>query len=266
MSDFLAQMAIASGERADAIRRPFRDADFDLPVASLQLAAFDMIAEIKDRSPSAGPLTDRPGRHAERALEYVKGGAAAISVLTEPSHFGGSVAHLEDVVRAVTGTGIPVMCKDFLVDRKQVLEARAAGASGVLLIVAMLADRQLAELLACAREHSMFVLLESFDENDLARIRALLAAGDDGLLAGVNVRDLRTLAVDNGRLEALAAFLPGRAVCVAESGLAVAEDAAAAARLGYRMGLVGTALMRSANPAALLSDMLQAGRAGAGPR
>jgi indole-3-glycerol phosphate synthase len=275
MSDFLAEMASGSRARAAEIRRRFRDADFDLPVAPLAFTAFDLIAEVKARSPSEGSLVGRRpngsrGSHGDRAVQYAQGGAAAISVLTEPSRFDGSLEHLVDVVRAVSGAGVPVMRKDFLVDRRQVLEARAAGASGVLLIVAMLSDDELRDLLACAREHSLFVLLEAFDEPDLERIRALLGDGrcaDDAanraLLVGINVRDLRTLAVDSGRLARLAPILPDGVVCVAESGLTVPADAAAAAALGYHMGLVGTALMRAANPAALVSDMLLAGRAGA---
>ena len=270
MSDFLREMADSSRARAAAIGRRFRDADFDLPVAPLAFTAFDVIAEIKERSPSAGPLGDGSGGRADRARQYVHGGAAAISVLTEPSRFAGSLAHLVEVVGAVAGVGVPVMRKDFIVDRRQVLEARAAGASGVLLISAMLDDAALADLLACALEHSLFVLLEAFDERDLWRIRGLLengrhadAAANRSLLVGINVRDLRTLEVDDGRLARLAPLLPEGAVCVAESGLAVPGDAASAASLGYRMGLVGTALMRSANPAALVSDMLLAGRASA---
>lgn len=276
MSDFLAEMASGSRERAATIRRRFRDSDFDLPVSPLAFTTFDLIAEVKARSPSEGALPGRrpnggqPGSHGDRAMQYVQGGAAAISVLTEPTRFDGSLEHLGEVVRAVSGAGVPVMRKDFLVDRRQVLEARAAGASGVLLIVAMLTDRELGELLACARDHALFVLLEAFDEPDLERIRALLEDGrcaDDAanraLLVGVNVRDLRTLAVERGRLARLAPLLPDGAVCVAESGLAAPADAAAAAGLGYHMGLVGTALMRSADPAGLVSDMLLAGRASA---
>lgn len=274
MSDFLAEMARGSRARAETISRRFRDSDFDLPVAPLAFTAFDLIAEVKARSPSAGSLVDggpnggTGASHGDRAVQYVQGGAAAISVLTEPSRFDGALEHLVDVVAAVTGAGVPVMRKDFLVDRRQILEARAAGASGVLLIVAMLGDGELTDLLACAREHSLFVLLEAFDEQDLARIRMLLRDGrvaEDAahraLLVGINVRDLRTLEVDNERLARLAPLLPEGAVCVAESGLALPSDAAAAAALGYRMGLVGTALMRAANPAALVSDMLLAGRA-----
>lgn len=270
MSNFLAEMASGSSARAAAIRGSFKAADFDLPVARLAFRSFDLIAEIKERSPAAGALTDTPcDRHdrRDRALQYVQGGAAAISVLTEPSRFAGSMEHLEEVVRSVAGTGIPVMRKDFLVDRKQLLEARAAGASGVLLIVAMLPDRQLADLLHCAREHSLFVLLEAFDETDVERIGKLLgrtvhaeSAANRELLVGVNARDLRTLAVDHERFARLAPLLPDNAVRVAESGLRSAEDAGTAAALGYQLGLVGSALMRTPAPAILVNDMLLAGR------
>lgn len=267
MSNFLAEMANGSSARAAAIRGSFKAADFDLPVARLAFSAFDLIAEIKERSPSAGALTDTPRDRGVRALQYVQGGAAAISVLTEPSRFAGCMEHLEEVVRSVAGTGIPVMRKDFLVDRKQLLEARAAGASGVLLIVAMLPDRQLADLLDCAHEHSLFVLLEAFDETDAERIGKLLGravhaerAANRELLVGVNARDLRTLAVDKERFARLAPLLPDNAVRVAESGIRSAEDAGNAAALGYQLGLVGSALMRTPDPAVLVNDMLLAGR------
>jgi indole-3-glycerol phosphate synthase len=196
---------------------------------------------------------------------YAAGGAAAISVLTEPSRFAGSLQHLGDVVAAVPGT--PVMRKDFLVDPVQVLEARHAGASGVLLIVTMLGDRTLSAMLDCAAEFGMFVLLEAFGCDDVARMTRLLdtAARRDSaergrLLFGVNARDLRTLAVDPGRLAALAAALPdGRRV--AESGLQDSTDAARVAALGYSLALVGTALMRSDDPAGLVRAMRDAGRA-----
>jgi indole-3-glycerol phosphate synthase len=160
------------------------------------------------------------------------------------------------------------MRKDFLVDVRQVLEARAAGASGVLLIVAMLSDNQLAAMLDCAFEHSLFVLLESFDEDDVGRTASLLKiaryadrAGRRQLLVGVNSRNLRTLDVDSGRLARLAPLLPHQAVAVAESGLGNPRDAAEVSSLGYRVALVGTALMREADPGALISDMLVQGRA-----
>ncbi|MDJ0711257.1 MAG: indole-3-glycerol-phosphate synthase [Woeseiaceae bacterium] len=258
MSDFLQGMAHSSAARA-AAARAFTDADFDKPVVPLSLGTFDVIAEIKNRSPAEGELG---GSHLisslnERAQSYAAGGAAAISVLTEPSRFDGDLAHLEEVVAAVPDT--PVMRKDFLVDPVQVLEARAAGASGVLLIATMLDDATLRAMLDCAFEHGMFVLLESFDEEDLRRSAEFL--GSDGqLLIGVNTRNLRTLEVDTERLQNLASYLPA-ATCVAESGLSVADDAARVMGWGYSMALVGTALMRSDDPATLIRDMRETGAA-----
>jgi indole-3-glycerol phosphate synthase len=260
-------MAAGSAKRAASIRR-FSARDFDLPTAPLNLGVFDLIAEIKERSPSAGTLAPPAGTRAERARQYVQGGAAAISVLTEPARFGGDLSHLREVVTAVSGSGVPVMRKDFLVDPRQILEARAAGASGVLLIAAMLCETELADMVDCAFEHSLFVLLESFDESDVARTLDLLRidrfadkAARGQLLVGVNSRNLRSLEVDSTRLAGLLPMLPDRAVAVAESGLRGTEDAAMVASLGYRVALVGTALMRETNPAALIGEMLLAGRA-----
>ena len=259
MSDFLQTMAASSAARA-AQAPSFVDADFDQPVVPLNLGLFDVIAEIKNRSPAEGKLGtgDPVSGGAElvlRAQAYAAGGAAAISVLTEPSRFDGDLAHLEDIVAALPDT--PVMRKDFLVDPVQVLEARKAGASGVLLITTMLDDATLGAMLDCAFEHGMFVLLESFDQEDLERSSRFL--GRDGqLLIGVNTRDLRTLKVDADRLERLGPLLPD-ARCVAESGLHSAEDAARVADWGYTMALVGTALMRSDDPTALVVSMREAG-------
>ncbi len=260
MSDFLAAMAKSSAERA-ALAPAFAAADFDKPVIPLSFGEFDIIAEIKQRSPAEGDLKIGTGHlisRAERAATYAAAGAIAISCLTEPSRFDGELAHLEEVVAAAPGT--PVMRKDFLVDAVQVLEARAAGASGVLLIATMLDDKTLASLLDCAFEHGMFVLLEAFDEDDLRRSTKFVDGANGELLVGVNTRNLRTLEVDGDRLQNLAPLLPeGR--CVAESGLVTAEDAARVAGWGYRMALVGTALMRSDDPAALVADMKAAGGA-----
>ena len=166
MSDFLNTMASLSLERAEAAGT-FTDADFDKPVTPLTLGTFDLIAEIKNRSPAEGKLADAASSRTTRAQQYVEGGAAAISVLTEPSQFAGALEHLEEVVAAVPDT--PVMRKDFLVETVQILEARKHGASGVLLIMAMRDDRCLRDMLDCAAEHNMFVLLECFDSGDLAR-------------------------------------------------------------------------------------------------
>jgi indole-3-glycerol phosphate synthase len=149
----------------------------------------------------------------------------------------------------------------------QIIEARNVGASGVLLIAAMLSDAMLGDMLECAFGHDMFVLLETFDADDLARVSSLLEtpvhqdrAERGQFLVGVNTRNLRTLEVDAERLKRLAPLLPD-ARCVAESGLQSAVDAATAAELGYHLALVGSALMRSADPAALVADMRAAGSA-----
>lgn len=265
MSDFLQTMAAGSAERAAAVSPNFSSADFDTPVVPLKLGHFDVIAEIKGRSPAEGELATTESNRVEQARKYSMGGAVAISVLTEPSRFDGDLAHLQEVVAAVSRT--PVMRKDFLVEPVQVHEARRAGASGVLLIATMLSDTRLREMLDAAWSHGMFVLLESFDEDDLARSSKLLDNADDAerakagqLLIGVNTRNLRTLEVDGERLRKLAPRLPD-ARCVAESGLRVADDAARVAGYGYRMALVGTALMRSQDPAALVAAMRNAGSA-----
>lgn len=265
MSDFLKQMATLSAERAANASGRMRSADFDKPVVPLALGAFDVIAEIKDRSPAEGDLVTTGIGRAERARCYANAGAAAISVLTEPSRFGGDLEHLAEVAAAVPGS--PVMRKDFLVEPVQLLEARKAGASGALLIVALLSGQKLEEMLRCAWEHDLFVLLEAFDEHDLVRASGLLEnsahrqrAERDQLLFGVNARNLRSLAVDRGRLKKLAPSLP-QAGCVAESGIDDAGDAGQAAVLGYRAVLVGTALMRSDDPAVLIASMRDSGRA-----
>jgi len=264
MSDFLQTMASHSAARAAAVPNSFSSADFDKPVVPLTLGKFDVIAEIKDRSPAEGSLTNYgDSDHNSRAIAYAAGGAAAISVLTEPSRFDGDLTHLEAVVAAVPDT--PVMRKDFLVEPVQILEARKAGASGVLLIAAMLSDRKLREMLDCAWEHGLFVLLESFDEDDLCRSSELLSnpvdrgKADAGqFLVGVNTRNLRTLKVDPDRLKSLASALPNTTT-VAESGLQVPDDAARVAGWGYRMALVGTAFMQSDDPATLVAAMREAG-------
>ena len=263
MSDFLQEMAALSAERAASA--VVSSNDLDKAVVPLQLDHFDVIAEIKDHSPAEGDLAPPAYDRATQAQQYAAGGAAAISVLTEPSRFLGELQHIEEVVAAVPDT--PVMRKDFLVEPVQILEARAAGASGVLLIVTMLSDAKLRSMLDCAQDHDLFVLLESFDENDLSRLANSMNTDDldraesGQLLFGVNSRDLRTLAVDPDRLQNLAQSLPeGR--CVAESGLNTAADAARVAALGYSVVLVGSALMRSDDPAALVAGMRKNGAEG----
>ena len=268
MGDFLKQMAQASRERVSAANVAFTDDDLDQPVHPLRLNGFDLIAEIKNRSPAEGELATANASRVDRARQYVAGGAAAISVLTEPDRFDGDLAHLEEVVNTVAEAGVPVMRKDFLVHTSQILEAKAAGASGVLLIAGMLDLKALTSMLDCAFEHDLFVLLESFDELDLELTAHLLQgieyrerAAHNQLLVGVNTRNLRTLHVDPDRLRKFGPLLPGGATAVAESGLHTPDDAGEVAGWGYRMALVGTALMRADDPAELIAGMLAAGRA-----
>jgi indole-3-glycerol phosphate synthase len=266
--DFLKKMARSSHERAAAISRTFSDDDLDRPAFPLRLNGFDLIAEIKNRSPAEGELATEGHSRTDRAQQYVYGGAAAISVLTEPTRFDGDLSHLEEVVGEVSAAEIPVMRKDFIVHTDQVLEAKAAGASGILLIAGMLDVEQTKSLLDCAFEHDLFVLLESFDELDLELTAHLLQRADyaaqtenDKFLVGVNTRDLRSLQVDPHRLKKFGPLLPRETVAVAESGLHTPDDAVRAVGWGYRMALVGTALMRAEDPATLIAGMLSAGRA-----
>jgi indole-3-glycerol phosphate synthase len=233
------------------------------PPLQLSRAGFDVIAEIKLRSPAAGQLGARSDDWLGRAGVYARGGAAAVSVLTEPSRFDGSLRHLELAAAALRPLAVPVMRKDFLVDPYQVAEARAAGAGGVLLIVRMLSPPRLAELLDAAAEHGLFVLLEAFDGGDLETATALLQGRmghEPPILIGINSRDLQTLQVVQQRFESLAPLLPCGWPGVAESGVASADDARRMHSLGYRLALIGTALMTCADPAALLGEIFAATR------
>jgi indole-3-glycerol phosphate synthase len=229
----------------------------------LALDRFDVIAELKLRSPAAGGLAAGDFDRGAQLDAYARGGAAAVSVLTEPTEFHGNLEHLEDAAARLRPRHLPAMRKDFVTDPYQVLEARAAGASGVLVIVTMLDDATVRALVDCARRCGLFVLLEAFDRADLERIASFDAprAGEAPLLAGVNCRDLRDLDVRFARFAELAPHLPPHLPAVAESGIGTADDVRAVAAAGYRLALVGSSLMRAADPAAALADLIAAGRA-----
>jgi indole-3-glycerol phosphate synthase len=232
--------------------------------AALRLspAGFDVIAELKLRSPAAGQLGAAADDWLGRVAAYARGGAAAVSVLTEPLRFDGSLQHLIQAAKVLAPLGVPAMRKDFLVDPYQVLEARAAGAGGVLVILRMLSRARLSELLDAAAEQGLFVLLEAFDVPDLESARELLGprSGKETILVGINSRDLQTLKVVQQRFVDLAPELPADWPCVAESGVATPGDARAMRGLGYRLALIGTALMSCDDPAALLADILMSAR------
>jgi len=271
MSRFLDEMARASSLRVAAARLAEPLAELERraratpppPPLCLSPAGFDVIAEIKLRSPAAGVLGAASDDWLGRAATYARAGAAAVSVLTEPSRFDGSLAHLEAVAAALRDAGVPAMRKDFLVDPYQVCEARAAGAGGVLIILRMLSRAQILELLDAAAQWQLFVLLEAFDGEDLALAASLLQNRDaptQAVLVGVNSRDLQTLAVVPERFAALAPLLPQGFAAVAESGVGDAGSAAAMRRLGYRLALIGTALMVCEEPAQLLAEIFNATR------
>lgn len=249
-------------ESAAALERRAAEAPA-APALALSPAGFDVIAELKLRSPAAGVLKDAAHDWRGRVAAYARAGATAVSVLTEPTRFDGSLEHLEQAARVLAPLGVPAMRKDFLVDPYQVLEARAAGAGGVLIIVRMLSQSGALELLDAAAEQGMFVLLEAFDAGDLERAGLLLDGRQSRrgvVLVGINCRDLVSLRVDPRRFADLAPALPGAAVAVAESGVATPADAAAMRRLGYGAALIGTALMTRDDPAALLAEILSAAR------
>ncbi|MDA8349049.1 MAG: indole-3-glycerol-phosphate synthase [Pseudomonadota bacterium] len=273
--DFLAQMAASSRARAEAARRECSEERMlELARAAPPAPAFDasggpfrLIAELKLRSPAVGALGSSATDVAARVRAYAEAGAAAVSVLTEPQRFDGDLAHLRCAAEALAPLGVPAMRKDFLVDPYQIAEARATGAGGVLLIVRMLPDALLDAMIARARLLGLFALLETFDAPDIERLRALTArVGSAGLLAGLNSRDLSTLEVVPSRLEALAPLLPETLPRVAESGVSSPEDAHRMGRAGYDLALVGSALMRAPDPAALVAAMTAAGRAGQAER
>jgi indole-3-glycerol phosphate synthase len=292
--DFLQMMAQASQERVLAARAKLsengllKQAQATAPPPPLirGTGGFDLIAELKLRSPAVGQLraadSEDPGK---RALSYAEAGAAAVSVLTEPSRFDGSLAHLSAASGALRPRRVPAMRKDFLVDPYQVVEARAHGAGGVLIILRMLSRPQLDELCSAAKACGLFALLEAFDEADIELAHEIIDAQtnqDPGpyrlgpsrsansrsrpgmapvqWLVGVNSRDLSTLKVVPGRLEKLAPLLPTQVPRVAESGVATPEDARRVAAAGYDMALVGSALMSGADPKALAHEMIVAGR------
>lgn len=198
-----------------------------------------IIAEIKRRSPSRGDI--RPDlRVEETARAYRRGGACAISVLTEPRFFGGS---LQDLAEAAGAVELPVLRKDFILDRYQLLEARVAGAAAVLLIATSLKSKTLSALLREAADLGLECLVEVHDEEDLDRA---LQAGAD--IIGINNRNLVTLQVDLGTTLRLAPLVPSSVPLVAESGYRSPEDLANLPEIGVDAVLAGEALSGSEDP------------------
>ena len=216
--------------------------------AALARKRLNVIAEIKKASPSAG-LLRREFDPVVLARAFEQAGAAALSVLTEEENFQGALAHLRDARKAV---GIPVLRKDFIVERWQVWEARAAGADSFLLIAAVLDDASLAELLALGRELGMEPLVEVHTAAELERVLALGAR-----IVGVNNRDLHTLDVRVETSLELASMIPDDCIAISESGLRSAEELRRLRAAGFDAFLIGESFMRQADPGAALSRLIE---------
>jgi indole-3-glycerol phosphate synthase len=209
---------------------------------ALEGPSVSLIAEVKRRSPSAGSIREDLDP-VSRAGQYADGGAAAISVLTDGPHFGGSLADLRAVTARVR---VPVLRKDFILSEEQVLEARAAGASAVLLIVRALAPARLASLRQFAADAELAALVEAHSATEIA---TALDAGAE--IVGVNSRDLDTFRIDVRAAWQLFALVPRGIVAVAESGMASVADVSLAAASGADAALIGTALSATDDPGGL---------------
>jgi len=214
--------------------------------ASLGWEGISVIAEVKRRSPSMGVLSDDLDP-STAAVSYAAGGAAAISVLTDAPHFGGSAEDLADVRRSVS---LPILRKDFTVDERDVLDARLMGADAVLLIAAALSDDELASFQDLAHQIGLDTLIEIHDEAELQR-----ALRTGATLIGVNQRDLQTFEVDSERACRLASSIPPEVIAVAESGVRDADDASRLADAGYDAVLVGESIVRAADRAAAVRSL-----------
>jgi len=239
------QAALRAALSSAPPQRPWREA-LDGPVVRV-------IAEIKRRSPSAGPIAPAldPVAHARA---YVEGGAAAISVLTDPVHFGGTLADLQEVAAVVS---VPVLCKDFIVDPIQLLAARAAGASAVLLIVRALDAPRLASLMAEARNLGLGILVEVHDRQE---VDAAVTAGAE--VIGANARDLDTFQMHPDKMENVLGSIPQHIIAVAESGIAGTQDVERLAACGADAILVGTMVASARDPAAAVRSLSRIPRRG----
>lgn len=206
------------------------------------------IFEIKRTSPSA---TSEPlnVNVTERARLYEWSGASAISVLTEPRYFGGSLADLETVKSAVA---LPILRKDFIVDRLQIAEARACGASAVLLIVTLLSNAQLREFIEYAEKNQVDALVEVHSEDELHR-----ALNCNASIIGVNNRNLKTLEIDLECGANLLTQVPDHCICVAESGLKTNADIEMMRRAGANAFLIGTSVMHAPDPQTKIAELMR---------
>ncbi|MEP6999264.1 MAG: indole-3-glycerol phosphate synthase TrpC [bacterium] len=209
--------------------------------AALRQPTVALLAEVKRQSPSKGLIAGSLDA-VEQAGAYRDGGAAGVSILTEPKHFGGSLQDLRNVIRRL---GLPVLKKDFHVAPAQLYEARAEGASAALLIVRAVSPEVLKELASCGRLLRLELLFEIRDERELEQ-----AIGAGATMIGVNNRNLETLVIDPATAERLIPLIPSHIVAIAESGVNTRADVERYAAVGADAVLVGSSLSASADPAA----------------
>jgi indole-3-glycerol phosphate synthase len=238
----MAAVGVAAAARGDERR--------SLTAALRRPGGIACISEFKRKSPSAGWINETADLETT-VRAYAAGGASALSVLTDAPFFGG---RLGDLQPARAASGLPVLRKDFIVDGYQIVEAAAAGADAILLIVAALDDATMAALLAKARDLRLDALVEAHDQQEVARAVAVGAE-----IIGINNRDLRTFTVDRELAARLRPSVPANRIVVAESGIRDAADVARLRAAGVDAILVGETLMRAPDPAAALRELLAAG-------
>lgn len=241
---------IRAADAADRIDDSKRIASNAPPVrpfgSALTKSGLGVVAEIKRRSPSVGDI-DPDLDPVTQAVAYERGGADAISVLTEPHYFGGSLEDLRSVRAAVS---IPVLRKDFTRNAAQIWEARAFGADAVLLIVAALTQDQLRNLMQTAADVGVDAIVEAHTVEEVER-----AVAANATIIGVNNRDLRTFETDLSVAEDAGPIVPSQCLAIAESGVSTVEGAKRMAAAGYAAILVGEALVRHPDPAVLVAAL-----------
>ncbi len=233
----------AAAERAARNRRSFALTE------ALKREGINIIAEIKSASPSAGPIVENPDVEGI-AANYKEGGAAAISIVTEPEFFRGS---REWIGRAAKSSGLPILMKDFIVEESQLIRGVAAGASAILLLASLLDATQIRDFIACLDEYSCDALVEVHDEAELAR-----AVDGGARIIGVNNRNLRDFSVDLGASERLSRQIPQGVLRVAESGLKTRADIDRLRAAGFDAFLVGESLLRQNDRAAAVRQLVAA--------
>jgi indole-3-glycerol phosphate synthase len=215
--------------------------------AALRRERINVIAEIKSASPSAGSIVENPDVETI-ATSYKQGGAAAISIVTEPEFFRGS---REWIARAAAASGLPILMKDFVVDESQLIRGIAAGASAILLLASLLDATQIREFIQCLDQYSCDALVEVHDEAELERA---IEAG--ARIIGINNRNLRDFSVDLGASERLAKQIPDGVIRVAESGIKTRDDIDRLRASGFDAFLVGESLLRQNDRAAAVRQLV----------